>query len=93
MKIFDNGMHSKELNYFRELLYGKCLRRDTEYDFPCKFMRKSRMERLFEKGRESLKSEIDVVSFLTKIREIYAFQELIKTKSKFEFTSKEKGWV
>ena len=62
---FDNGMHPHELNYFRELLYGKCLRRGKEYDFPCKFMRKSRMERLFEKGRESLKSEIDVIRFLT----------------------------
>ena len=67
-------MHAHELNYFRELLYGKCLRHGKKYDCRFKCLRKNRMERLFENARESLKQEIDVINFLTKVREMHAFQ-------------------
>ena len=49
--LTNNGLHRNRLNYCRELLYGKCLRQDIDYNFSLKCLRRTRMERLFEEGR------------------------------------------
>ena len=68
----NRGLHSNRLNYCREILYGKCLKKDTEYYCICSCLRKSRMERLFDKGRETLKKEMDVVDFFKEFRTLKA---------------------
>ena len=70
MVEIDRGIHIKKLNYCRELINGKCLKKGEK--LPCKFMHKSRMERLFEKGRDQLKKEMDVVEFFKEFREVKA---------------------
>ena len=80
---FDNGLHVRKLRYFREVIYGICLRKGTTYKFPCKFLHKNRMERLFEKGRKELKREMDIMSFLNDIRTIKANQKIIKDRVGF----------
>ena len=55
----DRGLHVAKLNYCRELINGICLRKGETC--PCRCMQKSRMERLFDKGRHALKREMDIV--------------------------------
>ena len=57
----EKDLHPKKLNWCREVIYGFILRgRDAEKVFPCDFMHRNRMERLFEKGRSQLNQQIDI---------------------------------
>ena len=82
MAKFDTGLYPSKLNYCRELLYGKFL--PSDFVFSCKFMRKNRMERLFEKGRQHWRQEMDIVNLIRDIRAIKSTLRLKFTLSKQE---------
>ena len=79
VRMFSNGIHISKLNYCREILYGKCLR--SESSWVC--LKKSRMERIFDQGRERLKEEIDVINILTQLRTINATLAVLRRKIYF----------
>ena len=80
---FATGLYPSQLNYFREVIYGKFL--PLDYVLPCKFMQKSRMERLFEKGRRHLRQELDIANLIGDIRAMKSTLRL-----KFALTKQEK---
>ena len=80
---FHTGLYPNKLNYFREVIYGKFL--PLDYVCPCKFMQRTRMERLFEKGRKHFRSEMDIVNL---IKDIRAMKSTLRLK--FALTKQEK---
>ena len=74
---YDNGLDIRKLNYCREFYHGKCKRSSKEESCFC--LRKSRMERLFEDGRNQLLEQMDVIKLF---RELRILKTIVRMKIK-----------
>ena len=66
MDLHKKELNPKKLNYFREIYHSKCKRNKKPDKLQC--LKKSRMERLFEDGRNQLLEQMDVVRLFRELR-------------------------
>ena len=77
MNVYKTELNPKRLNLCREIYHAKCKRGTEPSRVPC--CRKSKMEQLFEDGRNQLLEQMDVVKLFTELRILKAIV-LLKIK-------------
>ena len=66
LDLHKKELNPKKLNYFREIYHSKCKRNKKPERLQC--LKKSRMERLFDDGRNQLLEQMDVVRLFRELR-------------------------